>query len=58
MTGTFTEAPWGGQSDKVYAMSRGYRELFKHPYTEIKPPYKSYAFSNPTIRIVDISGEE
>ena len=45
------------QDSKVYRISRKYAELFQYPYGEIKPGYKSFAFSNPTIRIVDISGD-
>lgn len=32
-----------------------YNELFALPYIEIKPAYKSFAFSNPTIRIIHIA---
>jgi hypothetical protein len=31
-----------------------YRELFRHPYCELRPRFMSYAFSNPTIRIIDL----
>jgi hypothetical protein len=31
-----------------------YEQLFRYPYVEIHPRYKSFAFSNPTIRIIDI----
>ena len=31
-----------------------YEELFRYPYIEIRPSYKTFAFSNPTIRIIDI----
>jgi hypothetical protein len=43
------------QKQKVYRRHNAYKELFLHPYIEIKPVYKSFAFSNPTIRIIDIS---
>ena len=37
---------------KVYTK---YEELFQtYPFVEIAPAYKSFAFSNPTIRILDI----
>jgi 4-amino-4-deoxy-L-arabinose transferase-like glycosyltransferase len=39
---------------KVYLIHRSYTELFKWPYIEIKPRFKSFAYSNPVIRIVDI----
>ncbi len=42
------------QENKVHRRHKGYVELFKYPYIEIKPAYKSFAFSNPTIRIIDI----
>ncbi len=32
--------------------------LFALPYKEIKPAYKSFAFSNPCIRIIDITSKE
>ena len=35
-------------------INRIYQILFKQPYFEIKPAYKTFAFSNPTIRIIDI----
>ena len=31
-----------------------YQNLFQLPYIEIKPAHRSFAFSNPTIRIIDI----
>lgn len=34
---------------------QGYQDLFEFPYTEIKPAFRSIGFSNPTLRIVDIS---
>jgi len=34
--------------------SNPYENLFSYPYVEIKPNYKSFAFSNPTLRIIDI----
>ena len=38
----------------VYERHEKYEELFAYPTVEIKPAYHSFAFSNPTIRIVDI----
>jgi hypothetical protein len=44
-----------GQAPEVYRLGRRYRELFdRFPVVEIQPPYESYAFTNPVIRIVDI----
>ncbi|MBW1819726.1 MAG: hypothetical protein JRJ60_21510, partial [Deltaproteobacteria bacterium] len=34
-----------------------YKELFSFPFTEIRPAYRTYAFSNPVIRIIDISSD-
>ncbi len=42
------------QNPEVYVRCKAYTELFKYPYVEIKPDYESFAFSNPTIRVVDI----
>jgi len=42
------------QRERVYQMKDQYDVIFEFPYHEIKPYYKSYAFSNPLIRIVDI----
>ena len=43
------------QNDYVYNRHDIYQQLFKHNYLEIKPDYKSFAFSNPTLRIIDFS---
>ncbi len=42
------------QDPLVHAFAKGYLDFFAYPYTEVRPEYKSYAFSNPTLRIVDI----
>ena len=43
------------QDPEVYKSHGFYEELFLcHPIQEIAPAYKTFAFSNPTIRIVDI----
>lgn len=48
----------GGQMKRqrpgIYLRSDIYRELFQRPYVEFKPAYKSFAFSNPTIRVFDL----
>ncbi len=46
-----------GQEEEVYRYEKRYRELFSYPYEEIKPAFKSFAFSNPAIRIIDLKGE-
>jgi 4-amino-4-deoxy-L-arabinose transferase-like glycosyltransferase len=51
-------ARYAGQDEVVYDRYQGYQRLFRHPYTEIKPKFKTFAFSNPTIRIVNICAEE
>ncbi|MFC1742758.1 ArnT family glycosyltransferase [Candidatus Riflebacteria bacterium] len=43
------------QIPRVYEWAKAFEEIFSFPYKEIKPVYMSFAFSNPTIRIVDIS---
>jgi hypothetical protein len=45
----------GGQSPWAEEKYRQYRELFALPFHEIAPAYKSFAFSTPTLRIVDVS---
>ena len=42
------------QDDIVHLRARRYDALFTCPYVEIKPAFRSFAFSNPTIRIVYI----
>ena len=43
------------QSPDIYVHAERYRRLFEHCQTEdIAPAYKTFAFSNPTIRIVSI----
>lgn len=42
------------QNEAVYRTHQRYVELFQHPYVEFVPAYRSFAFSNPVIRIVDI----
>lgn len=44
----------GNQHSEIYEIYKKYNELFRLPYREIRPVYKSYAFSNPTLRIIDI----
>jgi len=48
-------APGAGGLVREYAEK--YRRLFTRPYVEIPPTYMSFAFSDPTIRIVDIRAE-
>jgi len=43
-----------GQHPRVYGFYKNYTDLFKKPYIEIKPAFKSFAFSNPTIRIIEL----
>jgi hypothetical protein len=43
-----------GQKDYVYTTHEKYQELFSYPYVEFRPETPTFAFSNPTIRVVDI----
>jgi hypothetical protein len=45
---------YGAPNPWVHRRVERYEELFRYPYVEIRPRYKSFAFSNPTIRIIDI----
>jgi len=45
------------QPGQVRRGSRHFALLFRQPYQEIQPAYRSFAFSNPTLRIVDFSAE-
>ena len=42
------------QDEWVYERHRRYVELFALPYVELRPEWRSYGFSNPVIRIVDL----
>jgi hypothetical protein len=44
----------GGQHPEVMRRFRAYRALFRRPCREVAPGYRSFAFSNPTIRVVDL----
>ncbi len=44
------------QPDQVYDLAARYRALFTCPYDEIKPAHRTFAFSNPTLRIIDLAG--
>ncbi len=44
----------GGQSPEVMRRVHAYRALFRRPYREIAPAYRSFGFSNPTLRIFDL----
>jgi hypothetical protein len=46
-----------GQIPKVYRAKDRIDEIFRtYPYHEIQPHYTSFAYSNPVVRIIDISG--
>jgi hypothetical protein len=40
------------------ALHARYQQLFRYPYEEIRPHFRTFAFSNPVIRIVDLQGPE
>ena len=42
------------QDDEIYRNHQRYVDLFKYPYVEISPVYRTFGFTNPLIRIVDI----
>ena len=43
------------QKESVYEAKRTYDDLFdRFPYHEVNPEYKSFAYSNPVIRILDL----
>lgn len=44
------------QNQKVYNVAKRYEKLFQLPITEIQPRHRSFAFSNPVIRIIDLRG--
>ncbi len=41
--------------DWVKGYAERYRTLFRYPYRELRPRYRSFALNNPTLRIIDIS---
>jgi len=47
-------ARYGPRNPGVDRRVERYEKLFRYPYVEIRPRYRSFAFSNPTIRIIDI----
>lgn len=46
-----------GGHELVHEYAEKYRRLFLLPYVEIPPVYMTFAFSDPTVRIVDIRGD-
>jgi hypothetical protein len=42
------------QRPEIYRIHALYVDLFTRPYVEFAPAYRSFAFSNPVIRIVDL----
>ena len=45
-----------GQSSSFYELRKKYDRLFSLPFKEIRPKHRTYAYSNPVIRIINISG--
>jgi hypothetical protein len=39
---------------RVELLWKKYEDLLQTPYCEIRPPYRSYAFNNPTLRVFSI----
>ena len=42
------------QGADVYTYSSAYKALFERPFEEVTPTFRSFAFSNPTLRIIDM----
>ena len=42
------------QEPDIYVKYQQYLDIFEYPYTEILPTYKSIAFSNPTLKVIDL----
>ncbi len=47
----------GGQSPEVMRRVHAYRALFRRPYREIAPAYRSFGFGSPTLRVFDLESE-
>jgi len=43
-----------GQRPEIAELRESYQKLFDRPHTVIRPAYKSYGLSNPTIRIIPV----
>jgi hypothetical protein len=43
-----------GQRDNIYHRNRFYKKLLRYSSREFRPTYRSYAFSNPTINVIEI----
>lgn len=52
----FMGAKLSDQNPRVYQLHEKYVRLFSQPTIEIRPQHRSFAFSNPVVRIVDIRG--
>jgi hypothetical protein len=50
----FLAANLPGQDPIVYEQAQEFQKLFQLPYKEFRPRYRSFAFSNPVIRIVQL----
>lgn len=53
-------ASLGDNREDIAASAQFYRQLFSYPYVEIRPAHRSYAFTNPVLRIfaiVDVFAE-
>jgi len=49
-----TGAQLPNQRPEIYRTHERYMELFGLPYVEFSPAYRTFAFSNPVIRIIDL----
>jgi hypothetical protein len=49
-----TGARLANRRPEIYRTHEQYLELFKLPYVEFSPAYRTFAFSNPVIRVIDL----
>jgi hypothetical protein len=49
-----TGAKLRNRRPEIYRTHERYTELFTLPYVEFAPAYRTFAFSNPVIRIIDL----
>lgn len=47
-------AKWEGQGSDVYQQADQFERLFSLPYHEVQPNYRTFAFTNPILRVVSL----
>lgn len=50
-----TAAQWQGQAPTVYQQADRFNQLLQLPRREFKPMYRSFAFTNPTLLLIDLT---